>query len=138
MRYNLATLAELRVFEPCRTRSTWTGSGSARRDARRGRQRTVVTAAGCGCAEGALLDDGLLDVVVIKPISKLGVPAGLPAAVQGHPRRRIRRTSITGSRRVTVAAPGIVAYADGERLGPLPVTVRVRPGSPDGLLVPSR
>jgi diacylglycerol kinase (ATP) len=27
-----------------------------------------------------------------------------------------------------VAAPGIVAYADGERVGPLPLTVRCVPG----------
>ena len=30
-------------------------------------------------------------------------------------------------REVTVAAPGIVAYADGERLGPLPLTVTAVP-----------
>jgi diacylglycerol kinase (ATP) len=30
---------------------------------------------------------------------------------------------------VTVAAPGIVAYADGERLGSLPVTVDVAPNA---------
>ena len=33
------------------------------------------------------------------------------------PTSRTRSTSTTGSRSVTVAAPGIVAYADGERLG---------------------
>jgi hypothetical protein len=32
-------------------------------------------------------------------------------------------------REVTIAAPGIVAYADGERLGPLPLTVRAVPGA---------
>jgi len=30
---------------------------------------------------------------------------------------------------VTVAAPGIVAYADGERFGPLPLTVECAPGA---------
>jgi diacylglycerol kinase (ATP) len=32
-------------------------------------------------------------------------------------------------RRVTVAAPGIVAYADGERFGALPLTVESDPGA---------
>ena len=32
-------------------------------------------------------------------------------------------------RRVTLAAPGIVAYADGERFGPLPLTVECVPGA---------
>ena len=32
-------------------------------------------------------------------------------------------------RRVTVAAPGITTYADGERFGPLPLTVECAPGA---------
>jgi len=32
-------------------------------------------------------------------------------------------------KRVTVAAPGVVAYADGERFGELPLTVEVVPGA---------
>jgi diacylglycerol kinase (ATP) len=30
---------------------------------------------------------------------------------------------------VTIAAPGIVAYADGERFGPLPLTVECVPAA---------
>jgi diacylglycerol kinase (ATP) len=32
-------------------------------------------------------------------------------------------------RTVTIAAPGITAYADGERLGPLPLTVTAVPAA---------
>jgi diacylglycerol kinase (ATP) len=32
-------------------------------------------------------------------------------------------------RSVTVAAPGIVSYADGERFAPLPLTVQCEPGA---------
>jgi diacylglycerol kinase (ATP) len=32
---------------------------------------------------------------------------------------------------VTVAAPGIVSYADGERFGPLPLTIECVPGALD-------
>jgi diacylglycerol kinase family enzyme len=33
------------------------------------------------------------------------------------------------ARRVSLAAPGVVAYADGERVGPLPVTCEVVPAA---------
>ena len=32
-------------------------------------------------------------------------------------------------RTVTVAAPGIVSYADGERFGALPLTIEAAPGA---------
>ena len=77
---------------------------------------------GLRITEGAVLDDGLLDVVIVKPISK-------PALVRAYP-RLFNGTHVTRPqyehhrvRTVTVAAPGIVAYADGERFGPLPLTV---------------
>jgi len=76
---------------------------------------------------GALPDDGLLDVIVIRPTSKLEFLRVLPQTRAGkhvnHPAfERIR------ARRVTVAAPGITAYADGEPFGPLPLTVECVPG----------
>lgn len=76
---------------------------------------------------GALPDDGLLDVIVIRPVSKLEFLRVLPSTRSGkhvtHPAfERIR------ARRVTVAAPGITAYADGEPFGPLPLTVECVPG----------
>jgi diacylglycerol kinase (ATP) len=39
-------------------------------------------------------------------------------------------------REVTVAAPGIVAYADGERVGALPLTVEAVPGGLTVLVPP--
>ena len=80
--------------------------------------------------EGALLDDGLLDVVIIKPMSRAGLVRTYPKLFKGthvtHPQYEHHRV-----RSVTVAAPGIVAYADGERFGALPVTVDVRARSPE-------
>jgi diacylglycerol kinase (ATP) len=126
MRYNLATLAELRVFEPLSY--TLELDGAARRlDA-------MLVAVGNGpsfggglrIAHGAEIDDGLLDVVIIKPMSKLELVRTYPKLYTGrhvtHPQYEHHRV-----RTVTVAAPGIVAYADGERIGPLPLTVEVAP-----------
>ena len=52
----------------------------------------------------------------------------LPQAVQGHPRRRHPQYEHHRVRSVTVAAPGIVSYADGERFGALPLTIECDPG----------
>jgi diacylglycerol kinase (ATP) len=128
MRYNLATLAELRTFEPIPYVLDLDGE-ELRLDA-------MLVAVGNGpsfggglrITEGALLDDGLLDVVVIKPMSKPGLIRTYPKLFKGthvtHPQYEHHRV-----RCVTVAAPGIVSYADGERFGALPLTVECAPGA---------
>lgn len=128
LRYTLATLAELRVFEPL--------PYSLELDGDRWSGEAMLVAVGNGSSyggglrmcEGAVIDDGLLDVVVIKPLGTLELARVYPRLFTGthvsHPaceRHRVREVSI--------AAPGIVAYADGERLGPLPLTVHVEPGA---------
>jgi len=128
MRYNLATLSELRTFEPLPY--TLDLDGQTRRlDA-------MLVAVGNGpsfggglrIAEGAILDDGLLDVIVIKPMSKIRLVRTYPQLFKGthttlpqYERHRVRT--------VTVAGPGIVAYADGERFGPLPLTIECVPNA---------
>ena len=127
MRYNLATVAELRTFEPIPTLEL---DGEVRRlDA-------MLVAVGNGpsfggglrITEGALLDDGLLDVVIIRPMSKPGLIRTYPKLFKGThvtvPQYEHHRV-----RCVTVAAPGIVAYADGERFGAAAADRRVRPGA---------
>ena len=108
------------------------------RPRRRDRQhvRAMLVAVGNGpsfggglrITEGAVLDDGLLDVVFFHPITKPDLLRTYPKLFKGthtsHPAYEHHRV-----REVTVAAPGIVAYADGERLGPLPLTVTADPGA---------
>jgi diacylglycerol kinase (ATP) len=128
MRYNLATLAELRVFQPL--------SYTLEMDGRVRRLDAMLVAVGNGpsfggglrITHGAEIDDGLLDVVVIKPMSKLELVRTYPKLYWGghvtHPQYEHHRV-----RSVTLAAHGVVAYADGERLGSLPVTVDVAPSA---------
>jgi diacylglycerol kinase (ATP) len=128
MRYNIATMAELRTFSPLPY--TLDLDGVERRlDA-------MLVAVGNGpsfggglrITEGALLDDGLLDVVIIKPMSRAGLVRTYPKLFKGthihHPQYEHHRV-----RTVTVAAPGIMSYADGERFGALPLTVACAPGA---------
>ena len=128
MRYNLATLAELRVLAPIPSVLELDGVEE--------RLEATLVAVGNGpsfggglrITEGAELDDGMLDVVVIRPLSKLGLLRTYPKLFKGThvhaPQYQHHRV-----RRVTVAAPGIVAYADGERIGALPLTIEVVPGA---------
>ncbi len=126
MRYNLATLAELRTFEPLPYILELDGNVV--------HTSAMLVAIGNGpsfggglrIAEGALLDDGFLDVVIIKPMGKFELVRTYPKLFKGthttHPAYEHHRV-----RRVTVAAPGIVGYADGERFGPLPMTIECVP-----------
>jgi diacylglycerol kinase (ATP) len=128
MRYNLATLAELRVFEPL--------PYTLQIDNLQLTLDAMLVAIGNGpsfggglrITEGAVLDDGLLDVVIIKPMSKLELIRTYPKLFKGthvtHPQYEHHL-----AKSVTVAAPGIVSYADGERFGPLPLTVECAPGA---------
>ena len=128
MRYNIATLAELRVFEPL--------PYTLQLDEREVQLEAMLVAVGNGpsfggglrITQGAVLDDGLLDVVVIKPITKPDLVRTYPKLFKGthvhHPQYEHHLV-----RSVTVAAPGIVSYADGERFGPLPLTVECAPGA---------
>ena len=128
MRYNLATLAELRTFRPI--------PYVLQLDDETLEHEAMLVAVGNGpsfggglrITEGALLDDGLLDVVVITRMSK-------PKLVRSYPRLFTGRIDGVAEyvhrrvRSVTVAAAGIVAYADGERFGPLPLTIECVPGA---------
>ncbi|HEY1117714.1 MAG TPA: diacylglycerol kinase family protein, partial [Acidimicrobiales bacterium] len=128
MRYNLATLAELRVFEPLRYVLELDGAERV--------VEAMLVAVGNGpsfgggmrIAEGADLHDGLLDVVLIKPMSRVELVRTFPKLFDGshvtHPQFERHRV-----RRVSIAAPGIVGYADGERFGALPLTVESVPNA---------
>jgi diacylglycerol kinase (ATP) len=128
MRYNIATLAELRVFQPL--------PYTLQLDDREVQLEAMLVAVGNGpsfggglrITEGAILDDGFLDVVIIKPITKPDLIRTYPKLFKGthihHPQYEHHLV-----RSVTVAAPGIVSYADGERFGPLPLTVECAPGA---------
>ncbi len=126
MRYAVATLAEMRGFTPLDYHLVLDGEP---RDL-----PAMLVAVGNGptfggglrVTEGALLDDGLLDVVLFHPVSKADLLRTYPRLFRGthvtHRAYEHHRVS-----QVTIDAPGVVAYADGERVGPLPVTVTVAP-----------
>ncbi|MGW6130543.1 diacylglycerol/lipid kinase family protein [Cellulomonas sp. NPDC055163] len=89
---------------------------------------------GVHIAPGALLDDGLLDVVVAGPFTKAGVVRIFPGMYAGkhvtHPAVQVLRSRsvlIEPVERLGAEPPH--AFADGERLGPLPLHADVHPGA---------
>ena len=113
---------DVSVFEGMRD---WAGLDEARRAHLRDPAPLTVTKANLRSTVHRAVH---LDVVLIKPVSRRELVRTYPKLFDGshvtHPQYEHHRV-----RRVTVAAPGIVGYADGERFGPLPLTVESVPGA---------
>jgi diacylglycerol kinase (ATP) len=89
---------------------------------------TPAYGGGMRVAPGARADDGVLDVLVAGPIGRAEFVRVFPRVFSGrhvdHPRVHLHRAA-----RVRVESDGIVGYADGERVGPLPLDCQVVPGA---------
>lgn len=128
MRYNLAMLVELGVFHPVPyvldlDGETWETSAM------------LVTVGnipsyggGMRVTPDAVLDDGLLDVMVVKPLSKARFLWVFPKVYSGS-HVKLPVVEVRRAKKVRIEAPGITAYADGERLGPLPQTFETVPAA---------
>lgn len=79
------------------------------------------------CA-GAVPDDGLLDVVHVAPLGRVRLLRLFPLLLRGTHLER-PEVSHRRARTVTVSAPDLVVYADGERLGETRCTISVLPGA---------
>ncbi len=121
-KYDLAILAELAAFRPFPYRITLDDGPVIETEA-------TLVAVGNGTSYGggmricadAVPDDGLLDVVVVGDCSRATLLTVFPQVYKGthlgHPKVTVHRAA-----KVTLEAPGLTAYADGEPVGPLPVT----------------
>lgn len=93
---------------------------------------TASIGGGMRLAPDAVVDDGLLDVLIATPLSRFELLRIFP---------RVFRGTHVGDEHVTVErgrvitidvddrGPVPITYADGERFGPLPVTLEVVPGA---------
>jgi diacylglycerol kinase (ATP) len=129
MRYNLAILAELGVFSPLPFTITLDGGAPWETEAMLvavGNAKSY--GAGMMVCPDADLTDGLVDITVLGPVSKLEFLKTFPKVFKGthvgHPAVTMRR-----AKTVTIDAPGVTAYADGEFVANLPVTCACVPGA---------
>ena len=133
-RYVRALAAELRTFAPYGYRVTlddvvWESAGCVVAVA-----NSPWFGGGVKIAPDALLDDGLLDVVVAGPFTRGGVVRVFPGMYAGrhvrHPAVQVFRTRTALIEPAPMLGPAPPdAYADGERLGPSPLLAQVHPGA---------
>ncbi|MBT2473628.1 hypothetical protein J7E68_03310, partial [Microbacterium sp. ISL-103] len=83
---------------------------------------------GMPLCRGAQPDDGQLDLVQVAPLSRIRLLRLFPLLLTGRHLAR-REVSHRRARVVTVSAPGLVVYADGERIGEDECTIGVRPAA---------
>jgi diacylglycerol kinase (ATP) len=119
-RYNVAIAMELPQFKPLEYEITV--------DTHSFTTKAMLIAIGNGRSYGggmyvcpqAQMHDGLFDVMILEPVSKIEFLKVFPTVYSGshitHPKVKIFRT-----KRITLVADAI-AYADGERIGPAPIS----------------
>ncbi len=127
--YDLAMALELAAFRPFPYRITLDGGPALETEA------TLVAVGNSSsygggmriCAD-AVPDDGLFDVIVVGDCSRTTLLKVFPRVYEGthldHPKVTVHRAA-----KVTLEAAGITAYADGEPLGPLPVSASCVPAA---------
>jgi diacylglycerol kinase (ATP) len=129
MRYTFAVAAELPRFEPLRYTLSLDG-------AERTEEAMLVSIAnldhfggGMKIGVGASFDDGLLDVIIVKKLSRLQLVRFFPTVKTGQHVHNPAYERVQ-ARQVSIAiSPPITAYADGERFGDVPLTVECVPGA---------
>ncbi|MFQ4147148.1 diacylglycerol kinase family protein [Arthrobacter sp. LAPM80] len=128
LRYNLAILRELLFLKPLRYTLTVDGVPRALPATLISISNGTSIGGGMKITPDAKYDDGLLDLFVVSPVSRLTFLRIYPLVFSGrhttHPVVGIERVQ-----EVVIDSPGVVAYADGERMGALPATVKVDPGA---------
>lgn len=123
MGYVLATIAELRNYEPCTYSISQMCDGDGRAVAGDLLERPAMFIAlansrqygsGAQIAPRALLDDGLIEVVIVEPMSRLAIARQLPAFFGGRLRDG-RGIIMRSAASMAIACAGDIAFhVDGE------------------------
>jgi diacylglycerol kinase (ATP) len=127
-RYDVAIAAELMRLRPRRYRIVLDGEVHDLDAVLVAVGNTSSYGGGMMMCPAADATDGLLDVVIAGPIGRMTLLRLQPTVYKGthvdHPAVRTHQ-----ARTVEIQADGITAYADGERVCPLPITVTAEPGA---------
>jgi diacylglycerol kinase (ATP) len=125
-RYTFALLRELAVLRPRRYQITIDGVTSVRRAVLIAVANNGSLGGGMRAVPHAKMDDGLLDLFVVAPLSRWRFLRLFPRVFSGT-HTDLDIVSFRELTTVTLDADALIAYADGERIGPLPVEVSVLP-----------
>jgi diacylglycerol kinase (ATP) len=127
MKYNFAIAMELPKFKPLKY--------TIELDNQVIETEAMLIAVGNGGSYGggmkvcpdAVMNDGLFDVMVLRPVSKVEFVRVFPKVFSGKHVQH-KQVEIYRTKRVSLHAPAI-AYADGERIGGLPVRAECMAGA---------
>lgn len=126
-RYTIALLVELAKLRPIEYTLTLDGVVHRERALLVAVANNLSFGGGMKVAPDARLDDGLFDVVLVRPLGRLAFLRIYPRVFAGthvtDPRVVVHRAAS-----VRIEAEGVVAYADGERIAPLPVDIAMDAG----------
>ncbi len=128
MRYNIALLYELVGLKPITYTLTLDGEVRVVQGMLISVGNGISLGGGMKVTPDALVDDGLLDVLIVERLTRIQFLRIFPRVFKGT-HLTDPRVSVVKVKRVTVAAEGVVAYGDGERIGPLPIEIEVKPGA---------
>ena len=128
LRYDIATWLELARLRPTPMRIVLDGEPMQRDVTLVAVGNSTRYGGGMLITPGALLDDGIFHVTVGEAMTRRQLAALKPLVRTG---RHVgsARVSVYQARKVTLDSPGVPAYADGEAIGPLPVTTTCVPGA---------
>jgi diacylglycerol kinase (ATP) len=127
-RYNVALLRELAVLRPISYRLVLDGRELVTMGALVAVANNVSLGGGMLIAPNAVMDDGLLDVVVVQPLSRTAFLRIFPRVFTGT-HLSDPRVAVYRARSIRIEADAVVAYADGERIAPLPIDIELVPGA---------
>lgn len=125
-KYTLALLCELASLASHRFELTIDGARMSVDAVLLSVANNVSLGGGMKIVPHARLDDGVLDLFTVAPVGRLRLLRLFPKVFSGA-HTKLDVVSFRPLRSIRIDAPGMVAYADGERIGPLPIDVEVLP-----------
>lgn len=122
-KYNIAILLVLSTFKPKNYRFSIDGFSFESKAMLIAVSNGTCYGGGMKVTPDAKIDDGLFDILILSPVSKLEFLKVFPKVFSG---KHTTNPAVKISRGKSVEIDSnAVAYADGERVGPLPVKARV-------------
>lgn len=127
IKYDLAMLLELPVFEPLEYEISVDGRQVTTPAMLIAVANGISYGGGMKICPNSDIQDGLFDLMILEPVSKIEFLKVFPKVFKGthitHPKVRILQ-----GKKITINSKAI-AYADGERIGQLPITAEIAPGA---------
>ena len=125
MKYNIAMLLELPKFQPKSYKIVIDGKPLETQAMLIAIANGLSYGGGMKVCPAAQLQDGLLDIMILAPVSKFEFVRIFPSVFKGHHITH-PAVSIVQGRSIQITADA-VGYADGERIGNLPLDVSISP-----------